>query len=156
MPGGNVLFPTTSFQIRLAAIGGTGISINNAVLVSCYPGTTTVLTSTNITFNGGSLPYAVAFSGASDTNPFYLTSDVIAAAIDQEHDWYFYVYLDSDGTSYNTNLVLYGAPGPSGSSIFCTGLYVNHSAGNTVPAVSGSVGAITNNGVPLIMSVLSG
>jgi hypothetical protein len=145
-PGGKIIFPSTSWQIRLTCIGGTGVSLANAVMVACHPGQTTVLTSTPITFGGGQMPYKTPFSGATINNPFYLTSDVIEARIDQFHDYYFYIYLDTDGTGYNSNLVLYDSVGPSNGYTICTGLYIGHTGGNAVPAVSGTVGQCVSQG----------
>jgi hypothetical protein len=157
MPGGNCIFPSSSFQIRLTLCGGTGIHIENAVLVSTHPGQTTVLTSTPITFGGGQMPYGVAFSGAGVTNPYFLTSDVITAPIDQFHDWYFYVYLDADANGYNDALSIYDEPGTPNQAIIATGLYSDYAQGSHVPGIGGTVGGATATGhAPLITSILVG
>ena len=136
-----VLNPVSNFTIRISAIGGTGISIHNCVVARTARGSKTVLDLTSITFNGGSLPYATAFSGISATNPFYLESDLVSLVIDDLHDYYFFIYFDTDGTGYNAALVLYGNSSTAPSLTFA------RSVGNTVPAVSGTCPAVDRKSV---------
>jgi len=144
-----VLNPVSQCTVKISAIGGTGISIKNAVALVTARGGKTVLSSTNITFNGGSLPYAVAFSGISATNPFYLQSDTVSLAIGTSHDYYFSIYLDADGTGYNAALVLYGNSSTSPTLTFA------RAGGNLVPGVGGSAPTVSSPGVPIIVSVLA-
>lgn len=151
--GESILVPATKFKIRISAIGGTGISLNAAALVATDRGSTTVLASpapVPITWNGGSASYATAFSGASATNPFYLDSDAITATIDTEHDWYVYIYLDDDGTGYNSGLNLWGTSPSFASMLF------GHGSGNTIPVAGGTVGTIGESAVPLVVAIMAG
>src|ERR1019366_248250 len=87
-----VINPCNSWKIRIASVGGTGIHIQSAALIQTARHSLVAQATTPITFNGGSLPYGTAYTGHSTTNPFYLDSDTISAAIDQAHDWYFMIY----------------------------------------------------------------
>ena len=147
-----VINPCASWKIRIAAPGGTGIHIQSAALIKTARHSLVALATTPITFNGGSLPYGVAFSGSSTTNPFYLDSDTISAAIDQAHDWYFMIYLDTDGTGYNAAISLWNNP------TNYPGLAYNHGSTNLIPAVSGSVlSALTgfSGTEPLIVAIIA-
>lgn len=158
--GSQILFFPTSFQIRIMAIGGTGISISSSYLFATAQYSTSVLYSSGyapvkITWNGGNLPYSVAFSGASATAPYTLVSDAVSGmTFDENHDYYVYIYLNSDSNSYNSNLVLWGSP-ISGSPIF---LPNGHIAGNSVPSLSsgGTVGSVSYTGVPIVTDLQVG
>jgi hypothetical protein len=128
-----VLNPVPRFRVRFSSIGGTGISIHNCVLLVTARSSSAVLSSTPITFAGGQLPYVTAYSGYSATHPYYLDSDTVFVGIDQQHDYYIYMYFDSDSTNYNTNLSLWG------NSSVSSGLAFQRESGNTVPSVSGNI-----------------
>jgi hypothetical protein len=145
----------TKFKVRLAAVGGTGISISSAYLVATARGSALVLASpapVQITFNSGSASYAVPFSGASGTNPFYLDSDSLGGSIDNLHDWYIAIYLNADGTGYNAALSTY-LSGGAVTGLLSTGLGGNHM---TSALPGGDVPALSTAGNPLCVLLMAG
>ncbi len=162
-----IINPVSKFTVTFSSIGGTGVSIANCVFLKTSRSNSTVLSSTPITFNGGHLPYAVAYSGFSATNPYYLVSDVVNVAIDNQHDYYIYMYLDADATHYNQNLILWGNASSSSSGLAFQRLFSSSipSVGGSIPDfpwTGGSAGSYPGNsggssaeGVPTIVSVLA-
>lgn len=58
---------------------------------------------------------------------------------DALHDYWIVIYLDSDATSYNTNLVLWQAV--TASTNGC--IWSNHTGGNVMPSSSGGTSIST-------------
>ena len=142
----------TAFKVRVQAIGGTGISINSAYVFATNHYGLTTLTSpapVQITWNGGSASYAVAFSGASATAPFELVSDAVTFPVSSIYDIWVFLYLDSDGTGYNSAINLWG----SGAN--CGGMNETHGSGNGIPSSSGGTstgGAISGCSTPILIT----
>lgn len=144
-----VVNPTDSWKIRISAIGGTGISLHQTALIKTARGSLVAAEVIPITWNGGGASYAVAFSGVSASNPFYLDSDVMSQQLNDLFDWYFCIYLDTDGTGYNANLVLWNAANSS------SGIAYERASNNNIPSVGGSVAAVAFGNPSLVVAVIA-
>jgi len=148
--GEQVINPVSKVQARICVIGGAGMHLQGFI-ISTNRGSTTVVSKTAITWAGGNSSYVATFSGASATNPFYLDSDAITVTIDKEHDWYVYIYLDTDGGGYNAGVVPWG----SSTTNLALCMLFTHGAGNTIPNVGGTVATGFSTTNPFVVALLS-
>lgn len=162
IPGSQMSGLPSKFKVLVEAVGGTGISLNSAYIFATNHFSTTTLSSAGyapvqITWNGGSASYAVAFSGASGTAPFQLESDSISGmTFDALHDYWVVIYLNTDGTGYNAGLTLWGGIVTGSTALIWQG----HASGNVMPSSAGGTSISTftvgSGSVPLMVGLLAG
>ena len=100
----NLTYLASSWKASFIFTAGTGVSINKCQVKRTSRGATAIIDSTNVTFDGGSTSHSAAFgSTATVAAPQFVTSDAISLALDSTHDYYVYVYLNSDAT-YNSSV----------------------------------------------------
>lgn len=98
-----VAFPS-SWKFRMCFTGGTGVAFGAGYIVRVNTMTRVYVDSTTFTIGSNALPTSVAFgTTASTTAPYYLDSDDIDLPLDNEHDYFIFLYFPTDGT-YNSTV----------------------------------------------------
>lgn len=103
--GESIVNQCSSWKIALRIASGT-LDVNKAVVLRTLAGSLTVIDSTSFTFNGVAGPWSLA---AAD-----VTSDAISLAVDNDHDYYVMLYLNSSSNNAAVGLTFNNASGNSG------------------------------------------
>ena len=125
------ILPAT-WKVVIAAMAGTGIHIAAAAVLKMAAGSLIPLSSTTILY-GGSATLTQAFGTTPTTTaPAFITSDAIALQLDNSHDYWVGIYMDTDGSGYNAAIRLPVNPIPA--DIYGQYQVGNHLADNPVTA----------------------
>jgi hypothetical protein len=103
-----------SWKIKGAFVGGSGYSINKAIVMRTAHGSQVVLDVTSILFGGAASKSESFGSTPSVASPFILTSDAIALLLDSDHDYWILFYFDADGGGLNGGMGTPRNSSPSG------------------------------------------
>lgn len=104
MSGAQLSYLATAFKIVFCFTAGTAAKIGGCKILKVNKATTAVLSSTNVTFAGGSaFPYTNTFGvTASTTAPVFMTSDSVSLALDADHDYYITMFFTNDSVPNST------------------------------------------------------
>jgi len=151
--GNDIVQPVTTAKAIVEVVGGKGISISEGWLFTTARKSQLILSSpapVQLTWSE-STSYLSAFSGITTSNPFRVTTDSFTFAPAEDLDYYFYFYLNSDSTGYNTDLTLSESPAGSSPHLWS---YVE---GNSIPSGAGAdVSSTLGTTIPFMVSLVAG
>lgn len=151
MRGPTIMGYPSTWEVKIAFVGGTGAHIAKATIMRTLVNSNTVIDVTNILFSG-STSATITFGSTPTINaPAIFVSDAISLVLDADHDYWILYYFDNDGGGLNAGVSFPQSPASAGA------LFGGHNPGDQSVSAGGSVSGLTTSAVQLLFwSIVAG